>query len=295
MTKIIPSGPDLRLSKLAEEVVLQQALTTIDSPCGSNCSYTTQVRGPVFNCTVYNSSEVSLFRLFEPIGGNLTAQESCPLCTYPIYLGAENSTSAKSIFQFDLQFIYSTTLAPFQIKNATVLSCTAYDGAYTVASNFSNGIGTFEIVGSEAYTLLNPSPLQSLTIPATADDHAEWDAQSLSIYSQMNSISIAEALGNALSGNLTTSAAGEITANGGTMILESALNTDHNGSFIPSIDPTVVEHMLQNLTVSIVSFGQWNNTVAVHQIKTRICYSFQNGSLLPPMLQPLHSASSLQY
>jgi hypothetical protein len=268
---------------------LQQSLVTIDSPCGSNCSYITPVTGPVFNCTVYNSSDVSLFHLFEPIGGNDTAQSICAqanqVCPYPIYLGAENSTTAEGLYQFDLQFIYSPYVdQDSDIKTATVISCTAYEGIYTVAANFFDSIGTLEILHSETSTLLNPSLLQSLTMPSTPDGRPLWDTHSLSTYGQINSLSIATALGNALSGNLTTSYYSNTTtptANGQTMILDSALNTgSQNGSFAPSIDPRIVEGMLQNLTVSVMSFGQWNNSVAVSQIETRICYSFSKRAQL---------------
>lgn len=277
-----PSGPDPSVAKLAKEVILQQGVIAIGSPCGSNCSYITRLTGPVFNCTLYNTSDVTQLRVAEPIGGNLSAQEKCPHCPYPTYLGAENSISDASagIYRLDLHFYYSNALTPLQIKNTTVVSCTAYDGTYTVVANFSNGVGTFEVISTEPPTLLNPNLLQVLHVPAISIGQAEWNAQSLSIYGRMNSINLAQALGKALSGNLTVNPReDDIVANGGTMILDSAITNAKNNnstSFGPDFnsDPEMVEQMLQNLTVSVMSFGKWNTTVAVTQLETRICHSF---------------------
>ncbi|KAE9380973.1 hypothetical protein N431DRAFT_477780 [Stipitochalara longipes BDJ] len=276
VANIFNNGSSLSLAKLAEEVILQQSIIGIPSPCGSNCSYTTQVTGPVFNCSSYNSSEAGFFKLYVSLARSaITEYPNDPV---PIYL-ANSSSASSSTFQLDLQVIYSAD--PVVLLNyATVVTCSAYEGVYTISTNFSANIETTTILSTSVTTPLNPSQLNLLTVPLTENLTTVWNQTSLSTYSQMNSLAIATALSNTLTGNVTYNGnfnGPPATPNGGTLILSSALRNSSTLDIPISLiipDPQIVAAMLQNLTISVITLGQWNTSTAVSQLETKICYSF---------------------
>jgi hypothetical protein len=240
--------------------------------------------GPVFMCETSKPSSSSLLTAWQDSlsCALITATNPAP-CSTPVYLGGDNTDRQQTndVYQLDLQFMYPDYLN----GDLTVISCSAYQGSYKVAVTFKNSIRNLDIE-IETRDPINLSSLDSMTIPfspsvqmgQTDASSPLWTEEALSTYSQMNLISIVKALNSPLSGNVTVFGVAP-TANDGTMSFDSALNiaTTTISSVADlqyNLDPALVESMLRNLTVSLMSTKTWTTTAPVNQSVTELSYSF---------------------
>lgn len=264
--------------------MLRQDVIPFESPCGANCSYTTKRVGPVFVCETSKPSTSTLLTAWQDsLGCALITATSPAPCSTPVYLGGANADREQTddVYQLDLQFMYPDYLS----GDVAVISCSAYQGSYNVAMTFKNSIRTLDIE-VEARDPINLSSLDSMTIPFSTSVQMSqtdvtsplWTKEALSTYSQMNLISIVKALSSALSGTVTVFGVTP-AANDGTMMFDSALNiakttTSSVDDLKYNIDPAIVESMLRNLTVSLMSTKAWTTTAPVNQSVTELSYSF---------------------
>ena len=286
------SGPSSVVQHLVKDVIIGRDVLATTSPCGQNCTYELEFEGPVFECFKHTSRNSTLMQAYKSASGSslITADNPNP-SSLPIFLGSVNATAAtdENVYRFDLEFILDWTLA----DKVTILSCVANQALYRVNTSYSNGKRTLSINTTslspidtrkvEKYGVKFPAsdatppntPIENATQPT---DSPIWDTESLAIYCQMNSISIARAMGLAFSGNISVFGTAP-SAKEGTMILDSPLNIANGtvsdaGDLKYNLDPHLLEQTLRNITVSLISLDKWSTVTPVTQSKTTISYSF---------------------
>ena len=287
--------------------MIQQAIVPTSSPCGrSNCSYEIEINGPTFKCSkstnlnstmlqAWKKSQDAMDALTNSIvdgtylnGTNLT-RYAFPIISGKSYTAKKSDAAA---YELDLEFILQRVEKVGQWRNwgnSTTLRCTAGYGKYVVHTTYINNGRALEIRKPE-FVPISAGDVGDLTLNRTEsamDDplqSAIWTDKGRDSYSRMNALSIAKALGSVFQGNVSIFNM-DLDVAGGTMILDSPL-TDRNASsnflYEPNyhIDPSIMEEMLQNLTVSMISLGRWNTTTTVSQSNNKITYTFSKRVLL---------------
>jgi len=236
-------GATQQLRRVAARVLTSGQTITWPSPCGSNCTYTISFPGPAYQCSDLDSLPSNVV-----LGTAKPAGNGYPNNTVePFNYIAAGRFQLGPVWQFspDLQGLW---IIRRPVPRNITTQCRLYEATYTTQVNYSDNIQS-----------LNTSVSYGDQILGSAADgyHDVYPASLITprSWTLMNMFSIAEAVGEVLSGYVTQS-----SSYGGynfvdTMIAISDLATPYPFNFTFAANfPQKIEQLLINTTLSVIYF-----------------------------------------
>ncbi|KAJ7697191.1 hypothetical protein B0H17DRAFT_1052341 [Mycena rosella] len=228
------NGPAPIVQTVASKALLESNIATWPNPCGSDCSYNLTFFAPSFSCS-------------EPSGSSIQGRVNI-WSVLPIIEG----TTADIL---NVQYI-----SDFQGNILSETNCTSFNSTYTVAIQFQDNQQSVDVLD----IALGSSFGTNLTL--IIDDPTFRPALA----------ALKDAVSNSLIGGVFQNVETGLSITGSTLALYSALANNtipSNPVFLPDT-PALIEQLLTNASISMISRNLWNTTASARIVRTVQVYVY---------------------
>ncbi|KAJ7457721.1 hypothetical protein FB451DRAFT_1274087 [Mycena latifolia] len=222
------ASPAPIVQTVASKTLLESAITTWPSPCGSDCSYNLTFFGPSFSCSAPSNNPI---------------EARVPIwIVQPVLMGSTTDT-------LRVQYI-----SDFQGNIQSETNCTSFNSTYNIAIQFQGSQQTVEVLDVG----LGPSFGTNLTL--IIDDPTFRPALA----------ALKDAVSAALIGSIFQDTQTGLSITGRTLALNSALanNTLPTNPVFRTDTPQLIEQLLTNATISMISRSLWTTTAPARIVRT---------------------------
>ncbi len=239
------NGPAPVTQTVANKALIEGSIATLQSPCGQNCSYNLTFFAPSFKCTPPTGSRVE---------ARIPSWEAGP-----------------TVKGDDVDTLNIKWISDFQSNFQSVTNCTSYNSTYTLNVAFEDNKQQIDI-----RDVSSGSPFGTNQTLFPDDSTCEFSRSQLELKLTLNLFqvrpalaAIKDAVSNGLIGSVFQNMQTGLNVDR-TLVLYSLLanNTDPTNPTFSTDTPRLIEEMLRNASVSVMTKSLWS-TSAMTEVQTQ--------------------------